>query len=114
MLIGPRLWRSMVESHGNHRNSTSRALETARDLIGVGAARDGEETLPPGLNPQARPSYRWSKLYGHKNRLWHSICRIASSVRRTKAERGAIPQTDLQVDMLRRIKRECARLDWKA
>ena len=34
------------ESHGNHPNSTPRALKTARDLIGVRAALDYEETLP--------------------------------------------------------------------
>ena len=41
----PRCWRPMVESHGNHTNSTSRALKTARVLIGVGAALDGKETV---------------------------------------------------------------------
>jgi len=35
----------MLESHGNQPNSTSRALKTARDLIGVRAALDSEETL---------------------------------------------------------------------
>ena len=61
--------RSMLESHGNQLNSTSWALMTARDRIGVGVALDGEKTLPRGLNPQARPSSGWSKLWSHKNRL---------------------------------------------
>ena len=30
-----RLWRLLVESHGNQPNSASRVLKTARDLIGV-------------------------------------------------------------------------------
>ena len=34
----------MVESHGNHTNSTSRVLKTVRDLNGVRAALDGEWT----------------------------------------------------------------------
>ena len=34
-----------LESHGNQPNSTSRMLKTARDLIGVRVALDGEETL---------------------------------------------------------------------
>lgn len=39
-------WRSGVEAHGNQLNSTPRALKTSRDLIGVRAVPDGEETLP--------------------------------------------------------------------
>ena len=46
MLSTLRPWRRMVESSGNHTNSASRVLKTARDLIGARAALDGEETLP--------------------------------------------------------------------
>ena len=35
----------VVESCGNQQNSTSRTLKTARDLIDVRAAVDGEKTL---------------------------------------------------------------------
>lgn len=38
-------WRSGVEAHGNQLNSTSREFKSIRDLVGVRAALDGEETL---------------------------------------------------------------------
>ena len=68
------------ESGGNQPKSTFRALKAARDLIGVGATLDREDTLPSGLNPQARPRCGWSKLCSHKSRLWNAKCRIALSV----------------------------------
>jgi len=61
----------MLESHGSHTNSTSGALKTARDLIGVGAALDGEEALsgqPVGTHTPARERRRAAKCDG--SRRW--------------------------------------------
>lgn len=71
------------ESHGNQLNSASRVLKTARDLIEVREALDGEETTTThGPSLQVRSTSVWRKLWGDKNRLGQSTCGIALSVRR--------------------------------
>ena len=50
------------ESHGNHTNSTSRVLKTARDRIGAGVALGGEETLLRAVQNCGRVSVRLEKI----------------------------------------------------
>ena len=69
----------MIRHAGNQPNSASRLLKTARDLIGVGVALNGEETLPRGQYPETRPSSALSNLWSHNNRLWRSVRLIESA-----------------------------------
>ena len=81
----------MLESHGNHSNSTSRALKTACDLIGAEAVLDGEERLLCAVHV-CKPDPARAEAICAAVRTGYSTpkCRIASGVWSIKTEVGPI------------------------
>lgn len=51
-----------MESHGNHSKSASGVLKTARDLIGVGAALDGEKDAAARLKSASPAQFRIEQI----------------------------------------------------